>query len=69
VLNEISGFRYKKQGLSEFAQAMVDKYKAEGNPVLAYRKFYIGEKMHFARWTKMGTPYRVKEIKNSFNDK
>ncbi|MBN1906844.1 MAG: hypothetical protein JW927_17315 [Deltaproteobacteria bacterium] len=69
MLNEISGLRYKKRGLSEFAQAMPDTYKVEGNPVLAYRKFYIEEKMHFARWTKRDEPYGVKEMKNSYNDK
>ena len=64
VLNEISGFRYKKRGLTEFPQAMPEKYKVEGNPVLAYRKFYVGEKMHFARWSKRDIPFWVDELKN-----
>jgi hypothetical protein len=69
VFNEISGFRYKKRGLSEFAQAMPQRYRVEGNPVMAYRKFYIGEKIHFARWTKRGMPYWVKEVSNIYDDK
>ena len=64
VLKDISGMRYKKRGLSDFAQAMPEKYKVEGNPVLAYRRFYVGEKMHFARWSKRGIPFWVRELTN-----
>ena len=52
VLDEISSLEYKKCGLKDFAQAMPEKYKVKGNPVLAYRRFYVGEKMRFAKWTK-----------------
>jgi len=62
VLNEISAFRYDKQGLTEFVQAMPEKYKFKGNPILAYRKFYIGEKLGFARWTKREIPFWIKEL-------
>ena len=69
VLLEISEHCYKKRGLTEFAQAMPDKYKVEGNPVLAYRKFYLGEKMGFARWTKRNIPFWIKELSNRKNVK
>lgn len=34
---------------TDFAQAMPDKYKSH-NAVIAYRSYYIGEKLKFARW-------------------
>jgi hypothetical protein len=34
-----------------FVQAMPEQYRVPGNAVLAYRKLYVGEKAHFARWT------------------
>jgi hypothetical protein len=43
-------------GLTEFAQAMPDKYKVPGDPVQAYRRYYIGEKSRFAKWTRRTTP-------------
>lgn len=43
-------------GLTEFAQAMPDKYKVHGDAVTAYRRFYIGEKAIFARWTRRKPP-------------
>jgi hypothetical protein len=56
VLNEISNYSYEYQGLTEFAQAMPDKYKVSGDAVKAYRQFYFGEKMEFAKWTKRSVP-------------
>ena len=56
VINEISSFDYDNRGLTEFAQAMPDKYKIAGNAVKAYRQFYVGEKMKFAKWTKRSVP-------------
>ena len=56
VLSEISRYRYKRQGLTEFAQAMPDEYKVPGDAILAYRQFYLGEKMAFAKWTKRSVP-------------
>ena len=32
------------RGMTEFAQAMPDKYKVPGDAVKAYRNFYLGEK-------------------------
>ena len=64
VLEEISGYQYESRGLTEFAQAMPEKYKVPGNPVLAYRQFYLGEKMHFAKWTRRRIPAWVHEREN-----
>lgn len=56
VLKDISQFSYLNNGLTEFVQAMPDKYKIPGNAVKAYRSYYIGEKMRFAKWTKREIP-------------
>ena len=32
------------------------KYKVPGDAVKAYRQFYVGEKMGFAKWTKRSVP-------------
>ncbi|MGW8227285.1 MAG: pyrimidine dimer DNA glycosylase/endonuclease V, partial [Gammaproteobacteria bacterium] len=60
VLEEIEDFQYENRGLTEFAQAMPEKYKVPGKPVLAYRQFYLGEKIHFAKWTKRSLPFWVR---------
>ena len=56
ALNKIAGFEYDSRGLTEFAQAMPEAYKESGNAVKAYRQFYAGEKMGFAKWTKRDVP-------------
>ncbi len=56
VLHEISDHHYAYNGLSEFAQAMPAQYKIPGDAVGAYRRFYVGEKLRFARWTKRNAP-------------
>jgi len=56
VLPQIADFKYENKGLTPFAQAMPDKYKVAGDAVSAYRKFYIGDKMAFAKWTKRDIP-------------
>ena len=56
VLDEISNYSYDNLGLTEFSQAMPEKYKIGGDAVKAYRQFYLGEKMGFARWTKRNIP-------------
>lgn len=40
-------------------QAMPDQYKHD-NAVIAYRNYYLGEKMEFAKWKKRNTPEWVK---------
>ncbi len=56
VINEISSIDYDNRGLTEFSKAMPDKYKIAGDAVKAYRQFYVGEKMKFAKWTKRSIP-------------
>lgn len=56
VLRSISDYRYEHRGLTPFAQAMPVEYKVADDPVSAYRAFYIGEKKHFARWTRRQKP-------------
>ena len=41
---------------TEFAQAMPDQYKVKDDAISAYRKYYIGEKNRFAKWTKREIP-------------
>jgi len=43
-------------GLTEFAQAMPEEYRVEGDAVQAYRNYYIGDKSRFAKWTKCEIP-------------
>ena len=57
VLSAIDHYRFESSGLTDFAQAMPDKYKVAGSAVDAYRQFYLGEKMHFAQWTKRKMPH------------
>ena len=38
-------------------QCMPDQYKVVDNPLLAYRKYYIGDKISFAKWSKRSPPW------------
>ncbi len=62
VLFEIKKKKFESSGLTEFAQAMPNKYKIPGDAVSAYRNFYLGEKMKFAKWTRRNPPFWVNEI-------
>ena len=61
VLDQVKTMRFESLGLTEFAQAMPEKYKVPGDPVRAYRAFYIGEKLRFAKWTRRRKPMWIKE--------
>jgi hypothetical protein len=56
VLREIESYSFDRRGLTEFAQAMPDEYKVPGDAVKAYRQFYTGEKLGFARWSRRNRP-------------
>lgn len=56
VVNQIHNFTYEDYGLTEFVQAMPDQYKVTEDAVAAYRQYYRGEKLKFARWTKRSQP-------------
>ncbi len=47
---------FPHQSLTPFAQAMPDEYKVVDDPVLAYRRFYLGDKSRFAKWSKREVP-------------
>jgi hypothetical protein len=57
VIREIEHLTFSNNGLTEFAQAVPEKFKFRGNAVRAYRSFYRGEKAKFARWTKRPIPW------------
>lgn len=48
---------FEKNKGSMFVQCMPEKYKIEGDPVKAYRNYYIEEKYEFATWKKDRTPH------------
>jgi len=56
VLRQIEHIEFESRGLTEFPQAMPEQFKVPGDPVSAYRAFYIGEKAKFARWKKREVP-------------
>ncbi len=56
VLEAVSRFSFESRGLTEFAQAMPEEYRVPGDPVKAYRRYYIGEKLGFAKWTRRRKP-------------
>lgn len=56
MLDAIATHRFEDRGLTEFAQAIPEQYKVPGDAVLAYRQFYLGEKMHFSRRTRRRIP-------------
>lgn len=47
---------FKKNHPTEFQQCMPEKYRVSGDPVQAYRKFYIHEKAKFATWKNEHNP-------------
>ncbi len=56
VLAQVEKLKYPDLGLTKFAQAMPEQYRVKGNVVAAYRNFYRGEKLSFAKWTKRPMP-------------
>lgn len=56
VIEEIATRRFESRGLLPFAQAMPEEYRVPGDAVAAYRRFYIAEKLAFARWTRRRRP-------------
>lgn len=41
---------FSEEGFTQPPQCMPEKYRVEGDPVAAYRAYYIGEKAAFAEW-------------------
>ena len=46
----------RDNGLTDFAQAMPEEYRVPGDPVRAYRSYYVAEKGHLATWTRRRRP-------------
>ena len=63
VLSQIERCHFENKGLTEFVQAMPEHYKVEHDAVAAYRAFYSGEKLRFAKWTKRPVPYWIKPVR------
>ena len=47
------------KGITERPQAMPEEYKVPGDPVAAYRQFYLSEKHHLLHYTKRDKPWWV----------
>jgi hypothetical protein len=56
IVRDLLPPRIEDLGLTEFAQVMPEQYRVPGDAVLAYRRFYIGEKARFATWTRRRPP-------------
>ncbi|UCF83015.1 MAG: hypothetical protein JSV50_17800 [Desulfobacteraceae bacterium] len=61
VVDQIEEVKFESTGLTDFPQAMPEQYKVSGDPVQAYRNFYVGEKLQFAKWTRRRRPAWVEE--------
>lgn len=46
----------KPHSPTPFVQCMPDIYKVPGDAVTAYRRYYVGEKLKFAKWTNASEP-------------
>ena len=62
VIQQIQKSKYSDSGLTEFVQAMPDKYQVPHDPVTAYRNFYNYDKSKFATWTRRQEPYWFKRL-------
>ena len=56
VINELCPPLIRSKGLQQHPQCMPDEYKVSNDPISAYRKYYMGEKSSFAKWTKREVP-------------
>ncbi|MHC4600639.1 MAG: pyrimidine dimer DNA glycosylase/endonuclease V [Planctomycetota bacterium] len=56
VVRRLQRPRLPKEGLTDFPQMIPEKYRVPGDPVRAYRAYYIGEKSVIALWTHRRTP-------------
>lgn len=54
-----NGEHPNEKGLTSFVQAMPDKYKCD-DAIIAYRNYYLGEKMKFAKWKYTEEPFWIK---------
>jgi hypothetical protein len=59
VLKQLRGFKYADRGMTPFVQAMPEQYRVADDPVRAYRTYYIGEKLKFAKWRRRRPPFWI----------
>lgn len=62
VLKQIKNMKFESTGMTAFPQAMPEQYKVAHYPVLAYRNYYVAEKLKFARWTRRKRPVWIAEF-------
>lgn len=58
LLPILEGSLAKEATRTPFVQCMPEKYKGS-DPIKAYRAYYLGEKMGFAKWTRRPAPLWV----------
>lgn len=56
VINQLAIPELNSIGITTRPQAMDDKYKVPGNPVQAYRQYYLAKKSHLLKYTKRAKP-------------
>ncbi len=56
VIHEMAGIKFEDIGPTEFAQAVPEWFRIQGDAVSAYRNYYIEEKSSFAKWTRRHPP-------------
>jgi hypothetical protein len=61
VVRAVRKQRYAARGLTPFAQAMPEQFRDPKDPVRAYRRYYVAEKLGFARWTRRRVPAWVRD--------
>lgn len=56
VLKQLGKLQYEDRGMTPFVQVMPEQYRIPDDPVRAYRAYYIGEKLIFAKWRRRRPP-------------
>ena len=51
-MKNVGKLQFQKSRRTEFVMAMPAQYRRRSDPVEAYRAYYLGEKMGFAKWNK-----------------
>lgn len=53
---------FPRRDRTPFAQAMPEGYRIPGDPVAAYRAYYLGEKRHLLKYTRRQPPGWVRKV-------
>lgn len=58
VVDNYNSLKFPKTSLTDFRQCMPEEYQVPGDPVQAYRNYYIKDKVRFATWNRgVSAPY------------